>query len=126
MATHTQAAWTKHSRLSSEMQRCIQECQNCHSACLEAVQYCVQKGGPHADAMHIRSLLDCAEICQTSANYMLRNSPLHTQTCAVRAEVCERCAQSCEQFADDAMMRHCAETCRRCAESCHSMARMAM
>ena len=32
-------------------------------------------------------LLDCAEICQTSANFMLRGSPLHTNTCAACAIV---------------------------------------
>jgi hypothetical protein len=30
-------------------------------------------------------LLDCAEICQTAANFMLRNSELHSRTCAVCA-----------------------------------------
>jgi hypothetical protein len=108
--------------ISPEMRQCIEECQRCHSICLETVTHCLQKGGPHAEAQHIRLLLDCVEICETSANFMLRGSNLHTRTCAVCAEVCERCAQDCERFGDDEMMRRCAEACRRCAESCRRMA----
>ena len=116
MASH---AKTQH---SGAMQQCIQECLNCHSVCLETVTYCLEQGGMQADARHIRLLLDCAQICQTSADFMLRGSDLHTQTCAACAEVCQRCAESCEQMGNDARMQACAETCRRCAESCQQMA----
>ena len=67
-------------------------------------------------------LLDCAEICQTSANFMLRMSDLHGLTCGVCAEVCERCAEDCERFVDDIMMQACAQACRHCAASCREMA----
>ena len=107
---------------SGSMQQCIDECLNCHSICLETVAHCLQQGGKHAEARHIRLLLDCAEICQTSANFMLRGSDLHGRVCAVCAEVCERCATDCERFGDDAQMQACTEACRRCAESCRQMA----
>ena len=111
--------------MSSEMQQCIQECLNCHSTCLATVPYCLEMGGEHARAAHIGLLLDCAEICQTSANFMLRGSPFHTRTCGVCAEVCERCAQDCDRFGEDAQMKACADACRRCADSCRRMATMA-
>jgi len=104
------------------LQQCIEECEHCHHVCLETVTHCLQTGGKHAEAAHIRLLLDCAEICQTSANFMLRGSDLHTRTCAACAEVCERCAESCERFGDDDKMKACAEVCRRCAASCRAMA----
>ena len=81
-------------QMSPEMQQCIQNCMECHRICLETVPHCLQMGGKHAEAAHIRLLLDCAEICQTSANFMIRGSDLHTRTCAVCAEVCERCAEA--------------------------------
>lgn len=105
-----------------EMQQCIQNCLECHSVCLEMVTHCLSMGGQHAEVAHIGLLLDCAEICQTSANFMLRNSPFHGQTCRVCAEICERCAQDCERFRDDGMMQSCAQVCRRCADSCQRMA----
>ena len=111
--------------MHDHMQRCIQECLQCHRSCLEIVTHCLRTGGTHAEAGHIRLLLDCAEICQTSANFMLRGSDLHTHTCGVCAEVCERCARSCEQMGNDEQMQACAEVCRRCAESCRQMASMA-
>lgn len=109
-------------KASQNMQQCIQECLDCHRICLETVSYCLQQGGQHAEARHISTLLSCAEICQTSANFMLLGTELHKFTCGACAEVCEQCAASCEQMANDAQMQACAETCRRCAESCRQMA----
>ncbi len=106
---------------SQEMGRCIELCQECHDVCLSTVGYCLQKGGAHAEPAHIRLLLDCVEICQTSANFMVRGSELHTETCRACAEVCERCAEDCERLGNDTRMRECAETCRQCAESCRHM-----
>lgn len=119
------ATATRQHEMTREMQHCIDECLACHRVCLETVTHCLQMGGRHAEAAHIRLLLDCAEICQTSANFMLRGSDLHGRTCGVCAEVCTRCAEDCERFGDDAQMLACAETCRRCAALCHEMARMA-
>jgi len=97
---------------------------NCHGICLETVQYCLEKGGRDAEASHIRLLLDCAEICQTSADFMLHQSGFHPRTCLVCAEVCEACARDFDAFGDDVQMKRCAEACRRCAESCRGMAGM--
>ena len=111
--------------MNDEMRRCIEECHSCHEICLEAVAHCLQKGGKHAAATHITALLDCAESCDTSANFMLRGSEHHSHVCEVCAEVCEACAASCDELSDDDMMRRCAEECRRCAESCRKMAKTA-
>lgn len=110
--------------LSPDMQKCIEECLNCHSVCLASVQYCLQMGGRHAAPEHIGILLDCAEICQTSANFMLRTSESHGRICGICAEVCARCEESCRQMGGDAQMQACAEACRRCANSCRQMASM--
>lgn len=110
---------------TGEMQECIDNCTRCHAICVETLDHCLQKGGRHAEAGHIRLLADCAQICATSADFMLRGSDLHGRTCGVCAEACERCAESCERLADDDMMRRCAEECRRCAESCRKMSRAA-
>lgn len=113
-----------HGSSSAEMQRCIDECKNCHDLCLETASHCLEMGGEHAEPAHIRLLMDCAEICQTSANFMIRGSDVHGFTCAACAEVCEQCARECDRFDDD-FMKRCAEACRRCAESCRQMAQMA-
>jgi hypothetical protein len=110
------------SHLTQEMQACINNCQQCHASCVQTLNHCLQMGGKHAEYNHVRLLQDCIQICQTSADFMLRTSPLHTYTCSVCAEVCERCADDCSRLgANDQMMRQCAELCRTCAQSCRKM-----
>lgn len=115
-----------HHHSPQEIERCIDHCQECHEICVRTTTHCLQKGGRHAEASHIRLLIDCAEICETSANFMLRGSELHAFTCGACAEACRRCADSCNSMADDDMMRRCAEICRRCADSCAHMAEHVM
>jgi len=103
-----------------EIRECIRECETCHGVCLDTLNQCLGRGGPAADPEQLRLLLDCAEICQTSANFMRRNSALHVETCQACAAVCERCAESCEGDADEALDA-CAAVCRRCAESCRQL-----
>ncbi|GJE00652.1 hypothetical protein GMJLKIPL_2576 [Methylobacterium isbiliense] len=64
-------------------------------------------------------MLACAEICRTSAHFMLIGLPEHKHTCRACAEICEACARSCEQVGD---MQDCVAQCRACAESCRKMA----
>lgn len=107
----------------TELRECIQNCQDCHAACVETKAHCLDMGGPHAAREHIGLLDDCAQICATSADYMLRGSPRHARTCAICAEVCRDCGEECDRMANgDRLMKQCAEICRRCAESCDRMA----
>jgi hypothetical protein len=102
---------------------CIQHCTECHGACLETVRHCLKACGEPIEPTHVRLLLDCAQICQTGADYMLRGSDLHPLTCDVCAEVCELCAAECMKHAAcDEQMRVCAQACQRCAESCEQIA----
>ena len=113
-------------QMNDNMRECIDNCTQCHNICVETTAHCLEMGGKHAEASHIRELLDCAQACATSADFMLRGSNLHFQTCGVCAEACERCAESCERIADgDELMLRCAEICRQCAASCREMAQMA-
>ncbi len=110
-------------QISKEMQDCLQHCEQCHAICTEMVQHCLRMGGAHAAPDHIRLLLDCAQICATSADYMRRMSPFHSLTCGVCAQLCQKCAEDCERLAgNDEVMKRCAEICRRCAASCGRMA----
>ena len=102
------------------MQSCIKACEDCHRICLTmATRYCLEMGGKHVEPEHFRLMLSCAEMCQTSANFMLSASPMHRSTCRACAEVCDACADSCEQITG---MEECAKVCRSCAQSCRAMA----
>lgn len=69
---------------------------------------------------------NCAQLCITSADFMLRGSEYHPRVCVLCAKVCGRCAESCAQFDNDAPMQECTEKCRACAASCREMAGMTM
>ena len=118
-------ATMKH-EVSPTMKQCIQNCTDCHNICVETIDHCLGMGGKHVESAHLKSLLDCADTCRTSADFMLRGSAAYTQACGMCAEACARCATSCEQFDGDATMKACAEMCRRCAQSCGEMAKMKM
>ena len=108
--------------LTEEMRRCIQDCLDCHRICIETLNHCLTIGGEHAEARHIRTMLDCAQICATSADFMLRGSDFHMRTCSICAELCAACAESCQSIGPhDRAMQECAEMCRRCGNSCRSM-----
>lgn len=102
---------------------CIENCNRCAAVCLETINYCLGKGGGHADAQHIATMAACADMCTTSAATMLRGANVQQAICSACAAVCRQCAASCDGFGDDADMRRCAEACRRCAQSCAAMAR---
>jgi hypothetical protein len=96
---------TPDAAICPRQRQCIQNCTECHSVCLETDTHYLALGGKQAAPGHIGLLLDCAEICLTSADFMLRASESHPETCRVCADVCERCADGCERLAEgNAMM----------------------
>lgn len=107
----------------AEMQACIDHCQQCYATCTETAQHVLSTQGVNGQGMAelARTLLDCADICRTSAGFMLRGSPMHHVTCGACAEVCRACEQACREGGDDKILRECAEVCRTCAESCAQM-----
>lgn len=108
--------------ISPQVRECIEACSRCHDICVETASHCLRMGGKHASADHIGALLDCAQACALSADFMLRSSHLHSEVCGVCAQACDTCAEHCEQMADgDSLMARCAEACRRCGDSCREM-----
>ena len=103
------------------IEQCIENCVRCHRLCLETAARHF-RGEAQIEAPHLRLLLDCAEICRTSADFMIRGSDLHGETCGACAAICERCADECDRHGEDPHMAACAEICRRCSETCREMA----
>ena len=115
-----------HAPVPTEIAQCIDDCLACHRACLDTVIHCLKLGGHHASVGHVQVLLDCAQICTTTAAFLLRFSPRHHHACTVCAEICDECAASCESFVGDAAMAACAKACRTCAASCRAAAPIAL
>lgn len=105
---------------TEDMTRCIELCLSCYRTCLgTAMNHCLEPGGKHVEPKHFRLMMACAEMCRTSAHFMLINTPHHKHTCGECAEICTECAQDCERIGG---MDECVAMCRSCAESCRAMA----
>jgi len=107
--------------MAMPMTDCIDHCLASHRMCLETAAYATQQGGALASAALVAMLTDCAELCQATANSMLRKSSLHTILCRACADACERCSQECVRHGDDRQMERCSTTCKTCAASCREM-----
>ena len=109
-----------HTPTEHAMQACIDACSRCHQVCLQtAMNHCLDSGGKHVKPNHFRTLMSCAEICQTSANFQLSSSHFHHRLCELCAEICEACAADCKEIGG---MEECVKACNECAESCRQMA----
>jgi hypothetical protein len=107
---------------NSKMTECIQACTQSHRACVEAQTKCLETG--NYDAGMMRILMDCAQMCQTSVDFMLRNSEMSPNVCGVCSEICTHCASVCESLGkEDATMMACAKACRHSATTCNQMAK---
>src|SRR5947209_5801292 len=77
-ASPPEAIGMNHHPANPNTEDCITHCLDCHHICLEmAMNHCLELGGKHVAPAHFRLMLNCAEICQTSANFMLSGSELH-------------------------------------------------
>lgn len=55
---------------TAEMERCIEECLDCASVCLETIAHCLAKGGEHAAADHITLLQGLFAVDGAAASFV--------------------------------------------------------
>jgi hypothetical protein len=98
---------------------CAQTCTACADACLsedqlEQLRKC------------IRSDLDCADICDTTARVLSRHTGYDANITRAQLQACIQACHSCGEECEAHAGKHehcriCAQTCRRCAEVCQSL-----
>lgn len=91
---------------------------DCARTCNETLAYCLEQGGNHVEAQHIKAMIDCVQVCTLTAQLEERGSPLSARAMELCAQACKSCEESCEGFADDETMRRCADACLACREHC--------
>lgn len=105
-----------------KMDEAIKDSLDCYRICLETISYSLKKGGRYVDPDHIQILIDCEQICNLDAAYLIRNSIFAGRTAELCADICEKCAASCEAIdPGDTQLKACAEVCRKCANSCRKV-----
>lgn len=95
----------------------IEACEACASACDECAAACLREDDVNMMAACIRTDLQCAEICRTTARFLAYRSEHVEDICRICITLCQACEEECRQHDHDHCQR-CAEACRRCAESC--------
>jgi hypothetical protein len=100
-----------------KMEECIENCMNCFRMCTETAIHSLNT----EQAEHVVMLLDCAEICNLSAAFMMRNSERHKATCQACATICNEAAEIFED-SEDMQYQNAAAIMRKCADSCTMMA----
>jgi hypothetical protein len=104
----------------ADVQSCIDTCLRSQREAIMTLTYLRDMGGAHIDPVRIRSLLDCADVCQVAATFMMRGSHRHVELCAVAARICRDCADLCDGT-NDHQLRKCVEACRTCEATCREM-----
>lgn len=98
---------------------CAQACTACADACLSEEMVAELR-------KCIRTNLDCADICSTTARVLSRHTGYdanltraQVQACA---QACKSCSDECEQHAGHhEHCRVCAEACRACEQACNEL-----
>src|SRR5690554_2982698 len=101
---------------NTDLEAAIAACSSCYQICLRtAMNHCLPAGGRHVETEHFRLMINCVEICKTTANFHLSSSAFSKKLSSLCAEVCEACAKSCEDIGG---MNECVAACRECAKCC--------
>jgi hypothetical protein len=112
---------TRHG-VGNDVASCIATCQECAQVCSHTLYgHCLQVGGAHVQAEHVLLMTDCIMICRLAADFMIRGSSRHVETCRLCAEVCQSCASDCEAMTG---MDDCVQACRACSAACRTMSTM--
>jgi hypothetical protein len=101
--------------ISKQVQECIEACKDCQKCCVALER----SGG--VDSRTIQMAKDCAEICQTCSNFVMRESQYAAHVRKLCAELCKACATACDKASQGSIAKECATACRRCAEMCVSL-----
>lgn len=118
--THMFGGIFMHEKKDKVTEECIDACIKCARVCRETLAHCFSMDESHKGSNHLTLLMDCAEMCDMSASLMERGSGHSRHHCALCADACNQCAESCDAF-DDSLMKNCTKVCRDCAEKCEKM-----
>lgn len=105
------------SERSERFQNAVELVNQCAGACNESFAGCLQAGGEHATADHLQYILDCAEACRLSAEFMQRHSPNYMDAVSLCASVARSCAHNMRSLQDNEL----AELCERTATACEGL-----
>ena len=107
---------------NEQIQKCIEACLKAMVACEHCSAHDLMDEGENAEQMKrcIRINRDCADVCSLTARLLARHSEHGMHLMKECMELCEKCAQECEQH-EHQHCKECAAACRACLEECRKM-----
>lgn len=100
---------------------CLLTCQKCHAACLQVAGNSLLSSDDPLFSPRVR-LLETADICCATAEFVRRNSQFAALMCALCVQLCQTSAKA---FEDAAELDECALFCLKCAGLCDEISRLA-
>lgn len=100
-----------HEELKKKLAACIVACQNCSDACLDETDMLPKM------VECIRLDRDCAEMCQTTLNFISRNSNYAAEMISMCEKLCKACGDECGKH-EAQHCKDCAKACKECEEAC--------
>ena len=97
----------------------IESLQNCAAACEQCADACLDEDNVESMIACIRLDRDCADICNTAARLLSRNTDANIALIELCKDICGQCAKECESH-DHEHCQRCAHACRRCEEQCRN------
>ena len=102
----------------NRLQACIEACVECAQVCTACADACLSEKMVADLAKCIRTNLDCADICDTTARVLSRHTGYDAHITRAVLDACAQACQSCGDVCAEHSTMH--EHCRICAESCRN------
>src|SRR5690606_7137629 len=103
-----------------------QACLECAHTCTACADACLSEEMVADLRACIRTNLDCADVCESTARVLSRQAGWNPANARVMleacAQLCRSCGDECGQHAE--MHEHCkvcAEACKRCEDACNQL-----
>lgn len=97
--------------------------QECGAVCDNMTTMVLTKPDLQFRTNQLQLLRDCANICDTTENFVARNSPFAKTIADECAYICETCGTECSRFPDMESQR-CAQICFKCVDECRQYTMM--
>lgn len=108
----------------SHFMDCAKACDDCARMCNMCAAHCTKMvaDGKKEHLATVRTCVDCASICKSASEIVIKSGPFSDLICTACADACKRCGDACEKHAEhDPIMKQCASECRKCENACRTM-----
>ncbi len=109
----------------TKVMMCAVDCSNARNICIETLNYCFARfrEDPRnfAQPLLIKSLQDCAELCEIATSFLLRRAALTGDILQACIKACDLCIEECRRRDGDKQMRDAVTYLSLCRDACKGL-----